>query len=70
MVNLERAAHRPVAARLGPREVGEPMYKVEGDVVRGNVLRLEKRLERAEEGSGRRLGLHQPAVVEAELGLR
>ena len=46
------------------------MYEVEGNVVRRNVLRFEKRLERAKEGPRRRLGLYEPAVVEAKLGLR
>ena len=44
-VGIKEAAHWPAAARLGPREVGEPMYKVEGHVVRGHVFRLEECLE-------------------------
>jgi len=55
---------------LSTREIGEPVHKVESDIVWCHVLRLHHVLELGKERRGRGLPLHQPSVVEAHLGLR
>mmetsp|Transcript_13093 Transcript_13093/g.39525 ORF Transcript_13093/g.39525 Transcript_13093/m.39525 type:complete len:461 (+) Transcript_13093:162-1544(+) len=64
---LFRAAQR---RGLGAGEVREPVRKVKSDVGRVDGVGADAGLEVGEDGGGRRLGLHEPAVVEPDLCLR
>mmetsp|Transcript_24726 Transcript_24726/g.72334 ORF Transcript_24726/g.72334 Transcript_24726/m.72334 type:complete len:328 (+) Transcript_24726:34-1017(+) len=67
----EHEALRPVQRIWhGARQVGEPVHKVKRDVGRVGLARHDDALEAREERVRRRLGLHQPAVVEGHLRLR
>mmetsp|Transcript_29024 Transcript_29024/g.88975 ORF Transcript_29024/g.88975 Transcript_29024/m.88975 type:complete len:210 (+) Transcript_29024:572-1201(+) len=71
MGKLERkllgAAHR---RRLGARQVSEPVREVEGHVAWLDGPAADARLEGCKGGGGRRLCLHEPAMVEGDARLR